>query len=155
MSRVFVCGLGAVSPAGWSVAALRAALAKGEPLPVQPLERPGWEKPLRARLVPPPSAKRRFLAHPRLRRTSPITHYAAAAALEAVAGLRPNSDDKPPAGRGRLPPVRLRPILLPVLRRSAEGPRHRQPAAVSRDGLRRASQPCRRAAWRTRRSSIP
>jgi 3-oxoacyl-(acyl-carrier-protein) synthase len=31
-----------------------------------------------------------FLAHPRLRRTSPITHYAAAAALEAVAALRAN-----------------------------------------------------------------
>jgi 3-oxoacyl-(acyl-carrier-protein) synthase len=31
-----------------------------------------------------------FLSHPRLRRTSPITHYAAAAALEAVTGLRAN-----------------------------------------------------------------
>ena len=92
MSRVFVCGLGAVSPAGWGVAALREALAKGEPLPVQPLERPGWDKPLRARLVPPPATRLPFLAHPRLRRTSPITHYAAAAALEAVAGLRPNND---------------------------------------------------------------
>ena len=92
MSRVFVCGLGAVSPAGWNVAAMREALAKGEPLPVQPLERPGWEKPLRARLVPPPPTRLPFLAHPRLRRTSPITHYAAAAALEAVAGLRPNND---------------------------------------------------------------
>ena len=58
---------------------------KGEPLPVQPLERPGWDKPLRARLVPAPGTRLPFLAHPRLRRTSPITHYAAAAALEAVA----------------------------------------------------------------------
>ncbi len=87
MSRVFVCGLGAVSPAGWGVAALRDALAKGEPLPVKPLERPGWDQPLRARLVPPPT-RLPFLAHPRLRRTSPITHYAAAAALEALAGVR-------------------------------------------------------------------
>jgi 3-oxoacyl-(acyl-carrier-protein) synthase len=92
MSRVFVCGLGAVSPAGWNVAAMREALAKGEPLPVQPLERPGWEKPLRARLVPPPLTRLPFLAHPRLRRSSPITQYAAAAALEAVARLRPNND---------------------------------------------------------------
>ena len=46
MSRIFVAGLGAVSPAGWNVAALRDALDKGEPLPVQPLARPGWEKPL-------------------------------------------------------------------------------------------------------------
>jgi 3-oxoacyl-(acyl-carrier-protein) synthase len=93
MSRVFVCGLGAVSPAGWNVAALRAALAQGEPLAVQPLERPGWEKPLRARLVPPPPARLPFLSHPRLRRTSAITHYAAAAALEAVARLRPNNEN--------------------------------------------------------------
>jgi len=33
MSRVFVSGLGSVSPAGWTVEALRDALAKKEPLP--------------------------------------------------------------------------------------------------------------------------
>jgi 3-oxoacyl-(acyl-carrier-protein) synthase len=88
MSRIFVAGLGAVSPAGWNVAALRDALGGGEPLPVQSLARPGWDKPLRARLVPNPSVRPEFLAHPRLRRTSPITHYAAAAALEAAAALR-------------------------------------------------------------------
>lgn len=90
MNRIFVAGIGAVSPAGWNVAALRGALDKGEPLPVQTLARPGWEKPLPVRLVPAPSVRPEFLAHPRLRRTSPITHYAAAAALEAVAGLRAN-----------------------------------------------------------------
>jgi hypothetical protein len=94
MNRIFVAGLGAVSPAGWNVAALRDALDKGEPLPTQPLVRPGWEKPLQARLVPNPPVRPEFLAHPRLRRTSPITHYAAAAALEAVAGLRANPDAK-------------------------------------------------------------
>ena len=88
MSRIFVAGFGAVSPAGWNVAALRDALDKGKPLPVQALPRPGWEKPLPARLVPNPPVRPEFLAHPRLRRTSPITHYAAAAALEAIAGLR-------------------------------------------------------------------
>ncbi len=92
MNRVYVCGLGAVSPAGWGVAALRAALAKGEPLPAKALERPGWTKPLRARLVPPPQTRLPFLGHPRLRRASPITQYAAAAALEAVATARPNKD---------------------------------------------------------------
>jgi len=92
MSRVFVCGLGAVSPAGWTVSAFRDALARGEPLPVQYLARPGWEKPLRARLVPESSPRPAFLTHPRLRRTSPITHYAAAAALEAVAQLKRNND---------------------------------------------------------------
>jgi 3-oxoacyl-(acyl-carrier-protein) synthase len=93
MSRVFVSGLGAVSPAGWGLVALRQALEKSEPLPIQPLERPGWQKPLRTRLVPSPVTRPAFLAHPRLRRTSPITHYAAAAALEAAAGLRPTPDE--------------------------------------------------------------
>lgn len=89
MSRVFVAGLGAVSPAGWNVAALRETLAHGEPLPTQPLAWPGAEyKPLRARLVPPPPTRPAFLAHPRLRRTSAITHYAAAAGLEAAAATR-------------------------------------------------------------------
>jgi 3-oxoacyl-(acyl-carrier-protein) synthase len=90
MSKIFVAGLGAVSPAGWNVAALRDALDKGEPLPTQPVTRPGWDKLLQARLVPNPPVRPEFLAHPRLRRTSPITHYAAAAALEALAGLRKN-----------------------------------------------------------------
>jgi 3-oxoacyl-(acyl-carrier-protein) synthase len=98
MSRIFVAGIGAVSPAGWKVAALRGALDKGEPLPVQALPRPGWEKPLLARLVPNPPVRPEFLAHPRLRRTSPITHYAASAALEAAAGLR----SKPDANNFRL-----------------------------------------------------
>jgi hypothetical protein len=94
MSRIFVAGLGAVSPAGWNVAALREALDKGEPLPTQPLERPGWEKPLRARLVPNLAVRPGFLAHPRLRRASPITHYVVATALEATAGLRANQNPK-------------------------------------------------------------
>jgi len=94
MSRIFVAGIGAVSPAGWNVAALRDALAKGEPLPVQTLPRPGWDKPLPARLVPNPATRPEFLAHPRLRRTSPITHYAAAASLEAISGLRANEAAK-------------------------------------------------------------
>jgi hypothetical protein len=94
MSRVFVAGMGAVSPAGWNVAALREALDQGQPLPIELLGRPGREKPLQARPVPNPAARPGFLAHPRLRRTSPITHYAAAAALEAVARLRANNDGR-------------------------------------------------------------
>ncbi len=90
MSRIFIAGMGAVSPAGWNVAALREALNKGEPLPAQSMARPGWEKPLRARLVPNPAVRPEFLAHPRLRRTSPITHYVVSAALEAMAQLRAN-----------------------------------------------------------------
>ena len=88
MNRIIIAGLGAVSPAGWNVASLRSALAKNEPLPIQTLERPGSNKPLSVRLVPNPAPRPGFLAHPRLRRSSPITHYAASACLEALAGLR-------------------------------------------------------------------
>jgi len=94
MSGVTICGIGAVSPAGWGVVAMREALQKGEPLPSQFVEAPGSDKPLRARLVPNPATRPAFLAHPRLRRTSPITHYAAAAALEATAALRAHPDEK-------------------------------------------------------------
>lgn len=84
MSRVFVHGQGAVSPAGWGVTALRACLNNARPLPLQSLARPGWDKPLAVRIVPPPPVRPAFLGHPRLRRASPITHYAVGAALEAL-----------------------------------------------------------------------
>ena len=87
MSQVFVCGLGSVSPAGWTVASLRDALAQKAPLPIQLLARPGRQKPLKIRSVPPPAARPPFLAHPRLRRASPITHYAVSAALQAVESI--------------------------------------------------------------------
>jgi hypothetical protein len=89
--KIFVSGYGAVSPAGWSVAELQNVLADGRPLPIQPLERPGWEKPLQARVVPAPAMRPAFLSHPRLRRTSPITHYAAAAMLQTLNGLKLDS----------------------------------------------------------------
>ena len=95
MSRIFVAGMGAVSPAGWDVAAMRNALDRGQPLPVQSLARPGWDhRALRVRLVPTPIPRPEFLAHPRLRRSSPISHYAAAAALEATAGLHAQVGDE-------------------------------------------------------------
>ena len=52
MSRVFVRGIGAVSPAGWGVGALRDCLAAGAPLATQPMERPLWPQPLPYRTVP-------------------------------------------------------------------------------------------------------
>lgn len=84
MNRIFVHGLGAISPAGWGVEKLWTAVDKGEPLPTQTLARPGWEKPLRIRTVPPPETRPAFLAHPRLRRASAITQHTVAAALEAL-----------------------------------------------------------------------
>ena len=90
MSKIFISGYGAVSPAGWSAMEMQNVLAAGKPLPVQPLERPGWVKPLRMRAVPVPAMRPAFLAHPRLRRSSPITHYAAGAMLEAMNNLKPD-----------------------------------------------------------------
>ena len=76
--------MGAVSPGGWGVPAMRASLDCGSPLPVQFMPRPGWEKPLPIRAIPSPFEKPAFLAHARLRRASPMTHYAVGAALEAL-----------------------------------------------------------------------
>jgi 3-oxoacyl-(acyl-carrier-protein) synthase len=84
LNRVFVHGLGAVSPAGWGVAALAAALDKNEPLPTTPVVQPGGSPPADARLVPPAVPRPAWLAHPRLRRSSAISQYAAGAALEAL-----------------------------------------------------------------------
>lgn len=90
MSRVFVHGIGAVSPAGWGVPALRAALKSGQPLPQKELFRPGRSRPLVVRTVPAPSPKPAYFANPRLRRTSAISQYAAGAVLEALGGDVPN-----------------------------------------------------------------
>jgi hypothetical protein len=84
MNPIVVEGIGAVSPAGWTVGALRDALAKGLPLPVKNLVHPGLSSPLPIRAVPVPPNRPSFLTHPRLRRSSPITHFAVSAALEAV-----------------------------------------------------------------------
>lgn len=89
MSEVLVCGLGAVSPAGWGVERLRAAMEHGKPLPVAELARPGWKKPLLARTVPPASPRPASFGHARLRRSSPISQYAVAAALEALGADAP------------------------------------------------------------------
>ena len=84
MSGIVVPGCGVVSPAGWGLPAFREALKLGAPLPAKNLERPGWPNGLRVRQVPPPATRPTFLGHARLRRTSPITQYAVAAALEAL-----------------------------------------------------------------------
>ncbi len=81
--HIFVCGTGAVSPAGWGIKPLLEAMASGTPLPTKELPRPG-QPPLHVRAVPAPPARPPWLAHARLRRTSPITQYAVAAALEAL-----------------------------------------------------------------------
>jgi 3-oxoacyl-[acyl-carrier-protein] synthase II len=100
--KIFVCGIGAVSPAGWGVAPLRDALARGDPAPTTQLPRPGWNHPIRVRQVPPPLPRPAFMSHPRLRRVSPIAHYAAAAALEALGDDAAQFQSRPAAGASRL-----------------------------------------------------
>jgi hypothetical protein len=87
MSNVFIAGLGCVSPAGWGVPALRQVLRSGKPVPPHELSRPNTDRKLKVRLVPEPADRLGFLSHPRLRRASKLTQYAAAAALEALKEL--------------------------------------------------------------------
>ena len=84
MSRILVRGVGAVSPAGWGVEAMRAALEKAQPLPTTSLARPDWKDAPSVRTVPPPATRPAFLGHPRLRRASPIAQHLVAAACEAL-----------------------------------------------------------------------
>ena len=84
MSRIFVHGCGAASPAGWSASALCESVSRGSTLPTKPLPLPGREEPLTIRQVPIPDPRPAFFGHARLRRTSPISQYLVAAAMEAV-----------------------------------------------------------------------
>jgi hypothetical protein len=95
MKRVVIQGWGAVSPAGWGAEAMLARLATGDPVALQDVARPGWDRPLKCRAVPAPAARPAFLAHPRLRRSSPVSHYTVAAATEALtmAGGAPTDDN--------------------------------------------------------------
>lgn len=84
--RITIAGIGAVSSAGWGVEALWNAARSGELLPAESLPHPSGNPDLAraARRVPKPDPRPAFLAHPRLRRASVISHFAAAAALEAM-----------------------------------------------------------------------
>jgi hypothetical protein len=83
---IVVRGVGAVSPAGWGINALRDTINRGEPIPPKDLARPGWNHALRVRQTPPPSARPSFVSHARLRRTSSVAHFTVSAALEALGG---------------------------------------------------------------------
>jgi 3-oxoacyl-(acyl-carrier-protein) synthase len=82
--RIVIAGTGAVSSAGWGVPALVSALDRGEAPPVSMLERGEIRTPVRR--VPENAAGSPKSA--RLRRTSPVSKFAAAAAIEAIGSER-------------------------------------------------------------------
>ncbi|MCU0789318.1 MAG: hypothetical protein MUC91_14250 [Verrucomicrobia bacterium] len=84
MRGMAVTGWGAVSPAGWSAAALGEACTRQRPCPITSMDSPWNSGPLQVRTLPPPADRPAFAAHPRLRRSSAISLHAAAAALEAI-----------------------------------------------------------------------
>lgn len=95
--NICIRGVGAVSSAGWSAAAMHEAVRAGIPLPSKPCARPGdvrnW--PCESRFAPA-SPPEKIARHPRLRRSSAITRYSVAAALEALADAGHNPAAPPP-----------------------------------------------------------
>src|SRR5262245_57215849 len=89
---IFVTGWGVVSPAGWGAPTMLNRLQQSRPLPIQDLQRPGWEKPLRVLPVPTPESRPALLVHPRLRRSSALSQYALAAAVEALGSADTKTD---------------------------------------------------------------
>lgn len=91
MSRITISGTGAVSPAGWGVAALMEMLRSGAKAECSTMERKASDDRVMTTQVArvPKLADRTLLPkNPRLRRTSPIGKFAAAAAFEALGSER-------------------------------------------------------------------
>lgn len=85
MNRIAIAGIGAVSAAGWGVAAMMAALARGVRPPLSEISRsPKAGPPVTTPVLRVPDAPPGLPKHPRLRRVSPVSRFAAAAAVEAL-----------------------------------------------------------------------
>lgn len=84
MSRVVIQGIGAVSPAGWGMAALREVLGERKAAATQEMERPGRAHPLIVRRVPRADPRPACLGDGRLRRAPAIAQFVVASALEAL-----------------------------------------------------------------------
>ncbi len=83
-TRIAVTGLGAVTPAGWTVDTLMGAL-HGDALPVLTESRMGSERTeIKIRRVPTADPLPAWFFHPRLRRSSPVARFMTGAALEAL-----------------------------------------------------------------------
>ncbi|WAC18085.1 beta-ketoacyl synthase N-terminal-like domain-containing protein [Luteolibacter sp. SL250] len=85
---LIISGIGAVSPAGWGVPALMAALGSGTTLPTTEIERPLEQGTVRTPVLRVPADAASSPKFARLRRTSPISKFAAAAVAEALGSDR-------------------------------------------------------------------
>src|SRR4051812_16647743 len=81
---IAIGGVGIVSPAGWGISALRSVISARQSIPTGDLARPGWKAAIQVRRVPASPVRFPFLSHARLRRSSAITRYSVAAAVEAM-----------------------------------------------------------------------
>jgi len=82
MTPIYVHGWGAVSPVGWGIASLVSSLTQVQRPALTQIQRPdGFQIPVHKVATRNPRSS--FLALPRLRRASPISHYIVASALEA------------------------------------------------------------------------
>ncbi len=88
LNAIAIAGVGSVSPAGWGADALWSVARDQPSIPVAELSRPGRTVPLRVRQVPAPAQRPATAGHARLRRSSPISQYAVAAATEAIGSDR-------------------------------------------------------------------
>lgn len=79
-----ITGTGAVTPAGWGVGPMMSALAAGNTITPSVLEREAGGRKITTPVLRVPTEGATTPKHPRLRRTSPISKFAAAAALEAL-----------------------------------------------------------------------
>jgi len=79
-----ITGAGAVSSAGWGVASLLQAIQSGTRPELHTLERPGPEGMVATPVLRVPAEGSTTPKYARLRRTSPISRFAAAAATEAL-----------------------------------------------------------------------
>ncbi len=85
---IAISGHGAVSPAGWGVAAMMQVLLAGEKITPSILERLSGEMPVRTPVLRVPADGATAPKFARLRRTSPISKFAAAAVAEALGVAR-------------------------------------------------------------------
>ncbi len=85
---VAITGSGAVSPAGWGVEVLMHALRSGARIPPSTLERMSGETLVTTPVLRVPADGATTPKFARLRRTSPISKFAAAAVTEALGDVR-------------------------------------------------------------------